>query len=135
MVIETSSRGRLSGQVVPAGSDRIEALHDVERLAHRPDVGEWTEIPGAIVPKLSGDEYSGERFLDRHLHKGIPFVVPELDIEPGLVFLDKVRLEKERLRLGSNQDRIHLGGEPRQLSHTDSPATVTSEVAPHPRPN
>src|SRR5690606_40834981 len=49
VVVEACASGRLVGQVVAAAADRVEALDDLQRLAHRADLGVRPEVACTVV--------------------------------------------------------------------------------------
>ena len=87
-----------------AGAVRKELLQKVERLVDRLGVRERTEVPGGAVPERPRPEDAGEILSEGHLHIGIGLVVLEPDVVAGMVLLDEVRLEEERLRDAAGED-------------------------------
>jgi hypothetical protein len=86
-----------------AGPEREQAPDQVHRLvdAARRRVG--PEVAAPVAHELAGPLDSREVLAQRDPDIGVALVVLEADVEAGLVTLDEVRLEEERLRDGIGQ--------------------------------
>jgi hypothetical protein len=63
-------------------------------------VGEGAEVDGAVVLAESGEGEAGDGVVEVDLEQEEPFVVAEIDVEPGLELLDQFAFEQEGLGLG-----------------------------------
>ena len=100
----------------PHGEDSCQG---VEGVPDRPGVAVRTEIPDALALPASQDLRPRPCLAHREGKVGIGLVVPIPDVEPGLVLLDQVVLEHQRVDLGRGDDPfdgrgvLHHGGGPR----------------------
>ena len=109
---------------------RKELLQEIERLVHRFGVGERPEVASAAVAECSRPKDPRKILAERDLHVGIRLVVLETDVVAGVMLLDEVRLEEERLRDAVGQDVFQTFG---ALHHPDVPDLETrAEIGPHP---
>jgi hypothetical protein len=98
--VEAGALGHLARHVVVARPHREDALDDVQRLAHPPDVGVRTEVARPVALEAARDEHARVGLLDGDLDVRVVLVVLERDVEARPVLLDEVRFEDQRVRLG-----------------------------------
>jgi len=131
VIIETRPLRRTDRQIIAARSHGEDALHDVERTAHRTHVRVRTEVARAVVDELSGDVDARKGFLHRHLDVRIRLVVSERDVVLRPVLLDEIRFENEGVRLAGDDDRVDRGGLEHQRPRPHALEVVDRDVAPH----
>ncbi len=100
---------------LPVAEDGLLAAPDEEVLVDQVDGragpsgrAERPEIARAVRFDLAAEVDPGPGLAGRHLEVGEALVVLELQVEPGLVLLDVVVLEEDRLLLGAGQDVVDV---------------------------
>ena len=108
--------------VVAAGADREGPQQRVEGLPDGVGVGVGTEVPAALVLGAPPDHGSRPLVADRHGQERVALVVPQPDVEAGLVLLDQAVLEHDRFDVVADLDpldalglRHHLGRPEREV--------------------
>jgi len=134
VVVEAGALRHLARHVVLAGPDREDPLHDVERAAHRRDVGVRPEVAATVAAQLTRHEDSRIRLLHRDLDVRVRLVVPEHHVVLRAVLLDQVLLEHERMRLVGHDDRLEVGDPLDEPAGLRIVGMLGREVAPNPRP-
>ncbi len=132
-VVEARALGHLVRHVVVARPHGEDALDDVERASHGTDVGVRTEVARPVVEQPARHEDARERLLNGHLDVRIALVVTQRDVEARPVFLDEIRLEDQRVRLGRHHDRVHVGDLPDERPRLHALRVIGGEVAAHTR--
>ncbi|OPY61389.1 MAG: hypothetical protein A4E62_03091 [Syntrophorhabdus sp. PtaU1.Bin002] len=92
---------------IPAPSDGIESLQHVENIPHGPGVGVGSEIQRTVVFNLSCDIKTGEGMLKAQLQRDVGFVVFEVYVVFGRMFLYQVVLQKEGFFLALGEYNLH----------------------------
>ncbi len=138
--------------VVGAGADGEGAQQRVEGVADGVGVGVGAEIAVALALGAPPDHGAGPLVGHGHGQERVALVVPQPDVEAGLVLLDEAVLEHQGLDVVADLDpldglrrRHHLGGagrevgrvlevvgqarpQRRRLAHVDDPAVPVAEL-------
>ena len=97
--------------VVVAGADRERPQQEVERLPDGVGMGERPVVADAVALGAPHHHGPGPLLADGDGQVGVGLVVLQPDVEAGLVLLDEVELEEQRLDLVADQGPLHaLGG-------------------------
>ena len=62
----------------------------------------------AVLAQPAGDVNSGKFFAQSQFYVWVSLVIPEKDVEPGLLLLDEVVLQRQRLFVVGDDDVIHV---------------------------
>src|SRR5438445_641520 len=130
----TGARERSSARRGCAGSPRRRRPRPARtRSRQRRHVGVGPEVarPGDRDPPHY--EHAWERLAQRHRDARVALVVGEADVEAGLVLLDEVVLEQQRLSLVGDDDRLKVGDLAHQRGVLGARVRVGAEVARHAR--
>ncbi|OPY76663.1 MAG: hypothetical protein A4E63_00002 [Syntrophorhabdus sp. PtaU1.Bin050] len=92
---------------IPAPPDGIKSLHHVENIPHGPGVRVGSEIQRAVVFNLSRYIKAGEGMLKAQLQRDVGFVVFEIYVVLGRVFLYQIVLQKEGLFFALGEYHLH----------------------------
>ena len=114
-------------------SDGEDASDHAKRSPQHPHIGIRTEELRALDVETSYDQHSRKRLPQGHRDPRITLVVPKLDVEFRLIFLDQIVLEKQSLRLARRYDRLEILKLPQQQPMLGTVAIVVGEVVAHPR--
>ena len=133
VIVEAGPLAPLTGEVVAAAADGVDAAHDGQRAAQLGHIGERAEVAGPTEVAAAGDEHPGERLPGRDRDGGVALVVLEPDVEAGAVFLDEVVLEQQRLRLGGGHHGLDVGDEAAEQDVLGRGDGIAGEVAAHAR--
>ena len=71
-------------------------------------MGEGPEVDAAVVLAKAREGEARDGVVEVDLEEEEPLVVAEVDVEPGLEFLDELALEQQRLGLAADDMTIHV---------------------------
>ena len=108
-VLLAPTRRRPRRAIVAAGAKREDLIHQVEGRVHRARVRIRAKIAVAVAPEVAHAIDAREVFGEGHLDIGIVFVVAQTHIVSGLVALDVLVFEDQRLDLATHDDVFDVG--------------------------
>ena len=106
VAVETVFVVRVRGRERTAAAQVELASHQMERVAQRAGVREWTEVTRAIIRAQPREGEARNGIVEVHLHQQEAFVVAEADVVARMKFLDQLAFEQQRLRLAP--DRVDV---------------------------
>ncbi len=133
VIVQARALWHLTRHVVVARPHGEDALHDVQRTTHLPDVGVRPEVFRAVVNETPRHEDPRERLLYRDLDVRVRLVVAERDVEARPVLLDQVRLQNQRVRLGGNDDGVEVGSLAHERPRFHALEMVAAQIASYAR--
>ena len=132
VIIEAGTVRCLSRKIVTAGAYGIESLDHVESVTHQSHRRVGSEVSRSVVVELPSHEDSRKRLHRGDFDVGVTLVVPELNVEPWLVFLDQVRFEDQGFRFRPHDDRLQRHDVPHHFLGLRGLAR-RPKIAPYPR--
>ena len=120
--------------VVRARADRKRAQQEVERLPDGVGVAVGAEVADALALLAAHDHGPGPLVVEGDGEEGVALVVPQADIEAGLVPLDEAVLEHEGLDVVADLDPLDALGRSHHLGRPRRQQGRVPEVVGKPRP-
>src|SRR5260370_732190 len=115
---------------VGAGAERERFSDYVDRLAESVGGTEGAEVASAVFHDFTGDRDSRPSVMG-DLRAQIGFVVLQPDVVLGLVLLNQVVLEDQRLLLAGSDDGVEVADAAHQEAHLEAAVAALAEVGAH----
>lgn len=91
-----------------AGTNGKDSPDQFQRFSQGSRRGIRTEVKGSILLNLSHNAEGWKLFFNREPEAGIPFVIPQLHIVPGMMLLNEVVLQNQGFLLRMGHDGLDV---------------------------
>ena len=108
VVVEARGAAAAAGLGALARSEQEHLAEHLERRADPLGVAVGTEVRPVTAVALAREIHAGKVLVERDRDVRVRLVVPQADVEPGLVLLDEVLLGQQRFALGVHDQRLDL---------------------------
>ena len=132
VMIQAGARRRFARQIVATGADALAAQETFESAADPSHLGVGPEIARPILMQPAGEVDAGKVFGHCDANAGVLLVVAQMQVEAGLMLLDEVGFEDQRLGLGTDHQRLDGNRLARELAGSDRGALCPREIGAHP---